>query len=74
MNIKNNRVNAVYTTFLNVSFGTVFEYKEDYYIRIESIIDNENTIKNCVRLIDGVTKTLNNDEQVLIPPAELVIN
>lgn len=77
MNIKNNKVNAVYTTFLNVSSGTVFEYQGDYYIRIESIVDNgfaENTIRNCVRLIDGATRTLNNDDQVLILPAELVIN
>lgn len=79
MNIKNNRINAVYTTFLNVSSGTVFEYQGDYYIRIESIVDNsngfaENTVRNCIRLIDGTVRTLNNDDQVLILPAELVIN
>lgn len=63
--------------FYMVPQGTVFSCHGEYYIRIESAVDSgfvNATIINCVRLSDGATKHLDNNEQVLIVPAKLVIN
>lgn len=78
MDIEFNKDKSCSIAFYLVKQGTVFSYKGDYYIRIETIInrsfiDNMPLI-NCIRLSDGAVEYLNNNEQVMIVPAKLVIN
>ena len=77
MIIEDNKNNVTYTMFMSIPNGTVFKYEEDYYLRIESVVDSgfiNATIINCVRLNDGAAKHLDNNVKVLIPLSKLVIN
>ena len=60
-------------------YGTIFKYQEDYYLRIESAVirdfcfDDEYVV-NCVKLLTGELKSLNNSAKVVLPSSKLVIN
>lgn len=64
--------------FMSVPNGTIFKYQEDYYLRIESAVIrdffDEEYVVNCVKLLTGELKSLNNSAKVLIPSSKLVIN
>ena len=79
MIIEDNKNNITYTMFMSIPNGTIFKYQEDYYLRIESAVirdfcfDDEYVV-NCVKLLTGELKSLNNNAKVLIPSSKLVIN
>lgn len=79
MNIEDSKNNITYTMFMSIPNGTIFKYQEDYYLRIESAVirdfcfDDEYVV-NCVKLLTGELKSLNNNAKVLIPSSKLVIN
>lgn len=78
MIIEDNKNNVTYTMFMSVPNGTIFKYQEDYYLRIESAVIrdffDEEYVVNCVKLLTGELKSLNNSAKVLIPSSKLVIN
>lgn len=78
MNIEDNKNNVTYTMFMSIPNGTIFKYQEDYYLRIESAVIrdffDEEYVVNCVKLLTGELKSLNNSAKVLIPSSKLVIN
>ena len=78
MMIEDSKNNVTYIMFMSVPNGTIFKYQEDYYLRIESAVirdffDKEYVV-NCVKLLTGELKSLNNSAKVLIPSSKLVIN
>ena len=79
MNIEDSKNNVTYTMFMYVPNGTIFKYQEDYYLRIESavvrdFIFNDEYVVNCVKLLTGELKSLNNNAKVILPSSKLVID
>ena len=80
MNIEDSKNNVTYTMFMSVPNGTIFKYQEDYYLRIESAVVkdyflfSEDCVVNCVKLLTGELKSLNNNVKVILPSSKLVIN
>lgn len=77
MNIEDSKNNVTYTMFMSIPNGTIFKYQEDYYLRIESAVVRGfcfDDVVNCVKLLTGELKSLNNNAKVLIPSSKLVIN
>ena len=59
--------------FGDIEAGVVFQYNDYYYIKVSSAFRIEGANYSAISLDDGEPIFFNNDEEVFVPSARLVI-
>lgn len=74
MKVIDKRTEAESIDFIDVGYGTPFEYKKDFYIKTNDSLVIDDNFTNAVNLKTGILWKFDDKDKVILVDASIVIN